>query len=53
MEARDEARGSGGHIISIIPSLDMVVIVMGVGGEELADFDYVIHEYFIKAVTDM
>lgn len=47
-----EARGSGGHILSIIPSLDMVIVVTGVGGGDMPDPDFVIHEYIIKAVTD-
>ena len=47
-----EARGSGGRIMSIIPSLDLVVVVMGIGGGDLPDPDFVIHEYIIKAVTD-
>jgi CubicO group peptidase (beta-lactamase class C family) len=47
-----EARGSGGHMLSIIPSLDMVVVVTGVEGGDLPDPDFVIHEYFIKAVRD-
>ncbi len=47
-----EARGSGGHMLSIIPCLDLVVVVMGVGGGDMPDPDFVIHEYIIKAVTD-
>jgi CubicO group peptidase (beta-lactamase class C family) len=47
-----EALGSGGHILSVIPSLDMVVVVNGVGGGDMPDPDFVIHEYIIKAVTD-
>lgn len=47
-----EARGSGGHILSVIPSLDLVVVVTGVGGGDLPDPDFVIHEYILKAVTD-
>jgi hypothetical protein len=52
MEASDEARGSGGHMMTVIPSLDMVVVVTGTGGGDMADPDFVMHEYFIKAVTD-
>jgi CubicO group peptidase (beta-lactamase class C family) len=48
-----EARGSGGHILSVIPSLDLVVVVTGVGGGDLPDPDFVIHEYIIQAVTDV
>jgi CubicO group peptidase (beta-lactamase class C family) len=47
-----EARGSGGHMMSIIPSLDLVVVVTGVGGGDMPDPDFIIHEYIIKAVTD-
>jgi CubicO group peptidase (beta-lactamase class C family) len=48
-----EARGSGGHMLAVIPSLDLVVVVTGVGGGDLPDPDFVIHEYIIKAVTDL
>lgn len=47
-----EARGSGGHMLTIVPSLDLVVVVMGVDGGDLPDPDYVIHEFIIKAVQD-
>jgi hypothetical protein len=30
----------------------MVVVVTGVGGGDLPEPDFVIHEYFIKAVRD-
>ncbi len=32
--------------------LDLVVVVTGVGGFDLPDPDFIIHEYIIKAVTD-
>ena len=47
-----EARGSGGQILSIIPSLDMAILVTGVGGGDMPDPDFVIHEYFIDSVMD-
>jgi CubicO group peptidase (beta-lactamase class C family) len=47
-----EALGSGGQILSIVPSLDLVMVVTGTGGGDMADPDFVIHEYFIGAVTD-
>lgn len=47
-----EGRGSGGHVLTIVPSLDLVVVVMGVGGGDLPDPDFVIHEYILKAVTE-
>ena len=47
-----EARGSGGQILSVIPSLDMAILVTGVGGGDMPDPDFVIHEYFVGSVMD-
>ncbi len=47
-----EARGSGGQVLSVIPSLDLVVVVNGKNGGDLPDPDFVIHEYIIGAVMD-
>jgi CubicO group peptidase (beta-lactamase class C family) len=47
-----EARGSGGQVLAIIPSLDMTILVTGVGGGDMPDPDFVIHEYFIDSVMD-
>ena len=47
-----EARGSGGQVLSVIPSLDLVIVVSGRDGGDLPDPDFVIHEYIIDAVVD-
>jgi CubicO group peptidase (beta-lactamase class C family) len=47
-----EARGSGGQVLAVVPSLDLVVVVSGKDGGDLPDPDFVIHEYIIDAIVD-